>query len=328
MISDAVKKPREFDEVIVYKWSRFFRDAIEALFYIRKLESLDVRVRAVTQDVTDDASGRLLRTILAATDEHASEMIGERTLGGMEENVRRGYANGVAPFGFRSVVAGRLGDKIKKRFEHHPAEADVVRSVFTFYLEGDGTTGTMGIKGVTESLNSKGYRQRNGKPFTVKLVHKMLRNATYAGTYYWNQTDSRTKKAKPREGWVCASAPAIVSKEAFGAVQRKLKDSHWTAQPTRRVNNPFLLSGLIFCGHCGSAVTRGIGKSNRYRYYMCSGRNRVGSAKCKGQYLRMGAVDAAVLDGFIERVLEPKHLVELVRQVQAELRKRDTSAMA
>ena len=53
MIADARQKPRPFDEVVVYNWSRFFRDATEALVYIRELERLNVRVRAVTQDVEE-----------------------------------------------------------------------------------------------------------------------------------------------------------------------------------------------------------------------------------------------------------------------------------
>ena len=326
MISEAGRKPRPFDIVVVYNWSRFFRDATEALFYIRKLDRLGVRVRAVTQDVTDDASGRLLRTILAATDEHASEMIGERTLGGMEENIRQGFVNGIAPFGYRSVAAGQRGDKFKKRFEPAPQEADTVRQIFDLYMQGDGTTGPMGIKKVVEHLNRRDYRQRNGEPFSIKVLHKILRNDTYAGTYYWNKTDSRTLLAKPREEWVTAKVPPIVSQELFDAVQARLKQNNPKMTAPRRVNTPILLSGLIFCGHCGSAMTRGAGKDSRYRYYMCSGKNRVGSAKCRGQWMPMPDVDNAVMDAFIQDVLDPARLIEIVRRVEDEIRAKDVSA--
>lgn len=197
MISAAKGKPRPFDEVVVYNWSRFFRDATEALFYIRELERVDVRVRAVTQDVSNDATGRLVRTILAATDEHASEMIAERTLGGMEENMRRGFANGIAPYGYKSVVVGRHGDKDKKQFKPDPKERAIVQTIFKLYLEGTGRSGPLGVKKIVEHLNAKGCRQRNGKIFNTSFVHLILRKTVCVGTYVWNKRDSRTGKAKP-----------------------------------------------------------------------------------------------------------------------------------
>ena len=320
MISDAKKKPRPFDEVVVYNWSRFFRDATEALFYIRELDRLGVKVRAVTQDVTDDASGRLLRTILAATDEHASEMIGERTLGGMEENVRRGYVNGIAPYGFKSAVVGQHGDKIKKKFEPDPKESQTVQKIFGLYLHGDGITGPLGVKKIVEYLNVNGYRQRQGKVFNVKFVHTIMHNTACAGVYVWNKTDSRSRKTKPESEWIRVEVPSLVSQEIFDATQRQLFANQPRRTPARRVNTPILLSGLIVCGHCGKAMTRGAGKDERYRYYMCSSKNRAGSVVCKGQWLPMAAVDETLVEGFIERILNPDRLIEVIRQVETEVR--------
>jgi DNA invertase Pin-like site-specific DNA recombinase len=130
MVKAAGLKDRPFDVVVVYSWSRFFRDAAQSITYQRDLEKRGVMVRAVSQDIGNDVNGKLLRTILAGTDEHASAMIGDRTLGGMEENIRQGFVNGIPPYGYRAIVAEKRADKIKKRFDPDPKEADIARLIF------------------------------------------------------------------------------------------------------------------------------------------------------------------------------------------------------
>ena len=316
MCAHAAAKTKPFDMVVVYNWSRFFRDAAQSMTYQRELEKRGVNVRAVTQDVSNDSTGRFLRTMLAATDEHASAMIGDRTLGGMEENMRQGFVNGTPPFGYRSVVVEQRGDKMKKRFEADPKEADIARLIFKLYVHGDGAKGPLGISAIVEYLNTKGYRQRRGKQFNIKYVHLMLSNTTYVGRYAWNKTDGRTRLPKPESEWVTATIPALISEELFDTVQRRLKRNNPKVTPPRQVNTPILLSGLITCGHCGGHMTRGAGKDPKYRYYICSTKLRKGTSACQGQWLPMAKVDAVVTEGLISRVLESRRLPEMIRRLQ------------
>lgn len=316
MCSQAGSKPRPFDVVVVYNWSRFFRDAAQSITYQRELEKRGVIVRAVTQDVGNDASGKLLRTILAGTDEHTSAMIADRTLGGMEENMRQGFVNGTPPFGYRAVAVEKRADKVKKRFEPDPKEADLVRLIFKLYVQGDGETGPLGIKSIVEYLNGKGYRQRRGKPFNIKYVHVMLSSTTYVGRYCWNKIDSRTRLPKPESEWVIAKVPALITQELFDTAQRRLKRNNPKVTPPRQVNTPILLSGLLKCGHCGGTMTRGAGKDSKYRYYICSNKLRKGATACKGQWLPMAKIDDVVTEGLIDRVLESSRLPEMIRRLQ------------
>ncbi len=321
MCAAAESKQKPFDVVVVYNWSRFFRDAAQSITYQRELEKRGVVVRAVTQDVGNDASGKLMRTILAGTDEHMSAMIGDRTLGGMEENIRQGFVNGIPPYGYRAVVVEQRADKVKKRFEPNPKEGDIVRLIFRLFVHGDGEAGPLGIKSIVEYLNGKGYRQRQGKAFNVKYVHLMLSNMAYVGSYCWNKTDSRTRQAKPESEWIRATIPALVSEDLFDAVQKRLKRNNPKVMPPRSVNTPILLSGLIKCGHCGGNMTRGAGKTPQYRYYICSNKLRKGATACKGQWIPMAKVDEAVTEGLIAHVLQAPHLTELVRRLQKQTSK-------
>jgi site-specific DNA recombinase len=316
MWAAAGAKQRPFEVVVVYNWSRFFRDAAQSITYQRELEKRGVNVRAVTQDIGNDASGKLLRTILAGTDEHTSAMIADRTLGGMEENIRQGFVNGTPPYGYRSVVVEQRADKAKKRFEPCPKEADIVRLIFKLYVHGDGETGPLGIKSIVEYLNGRGYRQRRSKAFNINYVHLMLRNAAYVGDYCWNKTDSRTRQPKPESEWIKLTIPAVISPEVFDTVQQRLRRNNPKVTPPRTVNTPILLSGLIKCGHCGGHMTRGAGKNPKYRYYICSNKLRKGATACKGQWLPMAAIDEAVTEGLIGRVLQAPHLTGLVRGLQ------------
>jgi hypothetical protein len=74
----------------------------------------------------------------------------------------------------------------------------LVRRIFSLYLEGDGTSGPLGIKKIVSWLNGRHYSYR-GKPFHVSNVDAVLRRTTYMGTHYFNQTDSRSGERRPRD---------------------------------------------------------------------------------------------------------------------------------
>lgn len=80
-----------------------------------------------------------------------------------KENARQGFWNGSLPtIGFRIVDAAQRGVKMKKKLEIDSLHADTVRLIFRLALEGDGTSGPMGIKNIVSSLNKKRMFTRCG----------------------------------------------------------------------------------------------------------------------------------------------------------------------
>lgn len=314
MIEAATGRERPFDLIIVHSFSRFFRDQFEFERYRRKLAKAKVNLVSITQDVGEGATGDLVRSILSKFDEYQSAETAKHVRRSMIANARDGFWNGSSPpLGYKVVIAERRGDKDKKVLAVDEVEAPIIRKIFSLYLEGDGSSGPLGIKKIVSWLNGRNYTYR-GKPFHVSNVDVVLRRTTYMGTHYFNQKDSKTGERRPREEWVPITVPAIIDEETFQTVQARLGQRNPRQTPARVVSGPTLLIGIARCGcpDCGGAMTIRTGKSGQYRYYACSRRATRGETACTGRSIRMEKLDAIVLDALEERVLAPERLPELL----------------
>src|SRR5262249_6345307 len=161
--------------------SRFYRNGAEMELTIRKLRKHGVEVVSVTQPTGDDPSQELMRQIIGIFDEYTSRENGKNVSRAMRESAKQGFWNGTTPpLGYRIAEAERRGSKIKKRLEVDPVEAELVCLIFRLYVEGDGSSGPLGVKETTKWLNEHGYRTRRGATFGVGPVHHILRSSHYA----------------------------------------------------------------------------------------------------------------------------------------------------
>ena len=314
MVEAATARDRPYDLVIVHSFSRFFRDQFEFERYRRKLAKAKVELVSITQDVGEGATGDLVRSILSKFDEYQSAETAKHVRRSMVANANQGFWNGSRPpLGYKVLVAERRGDKDKKVLAVDETEAPLVRRIFSLYLEGDGGTGPIGIKKIATWLNGRGYSYR-GKPFHVSNVDAVLRRTSYAGTHYFNRTNSRTGERRSRDQWVPMEVPPIIDEQSFQAVQARLAERNPRRTPPRVVSGPTLLTGLARCGcqNCQGALTIRTGKSGRYRYYACSRRATRGETACPGHSIRMEKLDDIVLDALEQRVLSPDRLPKLL----------------
>jgi site-specific DNA recombinase len=314
MIEAATARERPYDLIIVHSFSRFFRDQFEFERYRRKLAKAKVNLISITQDVGEGATGDLVRSILSKFDEYQSAETAKHVRRSMVANARDGFWNGSRPpLGYKVVIAERRGDKDKKVLAVDETEAPIVRKIFSLYLEGDGSSGPLGIKKIVSWLNGRNYTYR-GKPFHVSNVDVVLRRTTYMGTHYFNQKDSRTGERRPREEWVAMTVPPIIDEADFQTVQSRLTERNPRQTPARVVTGPTLLTGIARCGrpNCHGALTIKTGKSGQYRYYACSRRATRGETACTGRSIRMEKLDGIVLDALEQRVLAPERLPELL----------------
>lgn len=314
MIEAATARERPYDLIIVHSFSRFFRDQFEFERYRRKLAKAKVALVSITQDVGEGATGDLVRSILSKFDEYQSAETAKHVRRSMIANARDGFWNGSSPpLGYKVVIAERRGDKDKKVLAVDETEVPIIRKIFSLYLEGDGSSGPLGIKKIVSWLNGRNYTYR-GKPFHVSSVDVVLRRTTYMGTHHFNQKDSRTGERRPREEWVPIAVPPIIDEEMFQTVQARLGQRNPRQTPARVVSGPTLLTGIARCGcaNCGGAMTIRTGKSGQYRYYACSRRATRGETACTGRSIRMEKLDGIVLDALEQKVLAPERLPELL----------------
>lgn len=327
MMADALAKPRRFNAVIVYNFSRFFRDNFEFETYRRKLAKAKVELLSATQWVGEGPQASLIRGVITSMDAYASEVNAEQVKMVMAGNAAQGFWNGsIPPFGYRTYVAEVRGKKQKKKLELDPAEAPVARLIFDLKLAGDGSSGPMGVKKIAAWLNGRGHQLR-GKPFSTGTIYAILTKTTYGGTAYYNTTDSRTREKRPQSEWIAVSVPEIVTPEEFDRVQRLLAQNSPKVTPPRVVSSPTLLTGVARCGAgCGGGLMLMTGKSGQYRYYTCASRRTRGVHACSGTTMRAEVLEESVLAALRERLLRPERLEELLRRLldlsDASLKKR------
>ena len=308
MIEAGTSKPAPFDVVVVHSFSRFFRDHFELEFYVRKLAKNGVKLVSITQEMGDDPMHVMMRQIMALFDEYQSKENAKHVMRALKENARQGFWNGsLPPIGYRTVAAEQRGAKVKKKIEIDPLHADTVRLIYRLALEGDGTTGQMGVKNIVSYLNSRRIFTRDGGRWGIGQVHRILTRRTYMGEHEFNKR-TKTKELKPVSEIVTVPVPPIIDRETFDAVQKLLKARNPKVMPARVISGPTMLTGLIHCARCGGAMTIRTGKGGRYRYYACSIKARQGPTACEGMAVPMEKLDDLVADHLEQQLLQPERL--------------------
>ncbi|HEV2548407.1 MAG TPA: recombinase family protein [Stellaceae bacterium] len=314
MVDAATRSDREFDIIVVHSYSRFFRDAFQFEFYLRRLQKHGVRVVSITQETGDDPTSQLIRKIVSLFDEYQSKENAKHTLRAMKENARQGFWNGSPPpYGYRLIEVERRGDRVKRRLEIDPGEAEIVRRIFRLHLHGEGA-GPLGLKAIADHLNRKGIRYRGSRKFSNGLIHRLLTRETYAGRHWFNRRDSKSGAQKSSEEWVPLSVPAIIDDTMLQQARASLSSRSPKVIAPRIVNSPVLLTGLARCATCDGAMTLRTGKSGRYRYYACSTCMRLGTTACKGRALPMAFLDDLVVKRIADRLFTPERLRQLLNE--------------
>jgi len=251
MIEAGTSKPAPFDVVIVHSFSRFFRDHFELEFYVRKLAKNGVKLVSITQEMGDDPMHVMMRQIMALFDEYQSKENAKHVLRALKENARQGFWNGsLPPIGYRVVAAEQRGAKVKKKLEIDPLHAETVRLIYRLALEGDGTSGSMGVKNITAHLNRQRIFTRDGGRWGIGQVHRILTRATYIGRHEFNKR-SKSKELKPVSEVIAVAVPPLIDQATFDAVQAHLRARNPKVTPARVVSGPTLLTGICFCADCG-----------------------------------------------------------------------------
>ena len=319
MIERACDPDHPFDVIVCYAYNRFYRNGADMELAIRKLRKHGVEVVSVTQPTNDDPSSILMRQLIGIFDEATSREIGKNTQRAMRESAKQGFWNGsMAPLGYKIVEAERRGQKIKKKLDVDPVEAEIVRLIYRLYLEGDGTAGPLGVKETTKWLNSHGYRTRRGATFGVGPVHKILTDAYYAtGRKPYGKRDARTGGQHDPSTVIEISIPTIIDMDVFERAQAKLGQSNPRVTPPRIVNGPSLLTGIAVCASCGSGMTRTgtVRRGKAYSYYSCGGCHQKGGSVCRGRHVPVAVLDGIVVNGLKQRLLTPDRLASLLQML-------------
>jgi len=201
----------------------------------------------------------------------------ERIREGMRAKAAKGLGLGKPPFGYKVIVDGTVVPV--------ETEAMVVREMFDLYLSRAG-----GVRTIAKELNDRGVRTRRGQRWSMVTVRDILRNSAYIGTY---------RRFGLR---IPGTYEPIVTPDQYRQVQERMQ----SRSPTRKhlKSDPFPLSGILYCGHCGShmmGVIRrqtwrrkdGARAGQEYRYYQCE--SRINRNACQYRTTRAAELEEAVL---------------------------------
>jgi len=319
MLGYVLDRGNGVEAILVLTTSRFFRDALGARIYKRKLKKAGVRVISITQEVSEDPTGTFIEGIFELQDQYESDINAFHTLRGMVENARRGYFNGSRPpFGYSAVsIVDERGNK-KTKIAPDEGESKIVRRIFDLYINGDKGR-RIGIKRLTEILNQEGNLNRKGK-WSKQTVQVCLSNPLYIGEYYFNKKNHRTGEIKDRDEWIRIPVEPLIEREIFEEARsiREIRQPTSKHPPSVTASRT-LLTGILHCGICGARMVIETAKSNQYRYYNCSNYIRRGRSTCKGNRIPEADLDSQILKYLSQKFFTHERIREIIVHVNREL---------
>lgn len=145
----------------------------------------------------------------------------------------------------------------------------------------------------------------------------------YVGEYFFSKKNNRTGEIKDRREWVRIPVAPLIDRELFEEA-RSLRESR---QPTPKhppsvTASRTLLTGILYCGKCGSRMVIETAKSNQYRYYSCSSYIRRGRSSCRGNRLPEADLDTQILKHLSKKFFTRKRIREIIVHVNRELTER------
>ena len=275
------------DYILTKSTTRFARNTVDSLTWIRKLRAIGIGVYFEEQNLdSSKVENETLIGFFSVMAQSESESISGNVKWGIHKRMRNGtYAVRFDMLGYRK------GDDGQPYIVHE--EAEIVRALFNRFLDG----ATMGQ--LKDFLESQKILTRQGKEeWSASVIRKMLSNEKYVGDVLYQKTycvDCISKKVKVNRGEVTRylisnnHAP-IIDRDTFNLVQAELSrrnsknkkmDSAITEQG--KYSGKFALSELLICGSCGSYYRRRakVANGKTTQYWRCINRLEHGKKYCK-----------------------------------------------
>ncbi|MBQ5315817.1 MAG: recombinase family protein [Oscillospiraceae bacterium] len=245
MISLAKTRPKPFDIILVWKFSRFARNREDSIVYksmLRKQCKIDVI--SVSEQIGEDKTSILIEALLEAMDEYYSINLAEEVKRGMNEKFSRGGVVTAPPFGYK------MGDG---RFIPDDETAPVVRMIFDDYISG------LGMRKIATKLNDMGIKTRKGNSFQNRNVEYILTNPTYIGKLRRNTDGKEVTDRYYRSADISVvdgQHEPIISDEVFKKAGEKLSENrkHYNSNIRKDDGAGFMLKGLVRCSSCGATL--------------------------------------------------------------------------
>lgn len=243
LIGTAKAKPKPFEAILLWKFSRFARNRDDAVFYKSVLrKQLHIEVISISEPIVEGKLGILMEALIEAMDEYYSINLAEEVKRGMEEKHRRGELQAPPSFGY-TVKNNILIPK--------EPEATYIKEIFRKFCGGEG------FYPIAKWLNTIDIRTYRGNPFENRTIEYILRNPVYIGKLRWNPAGISSRDfSSPDIVLTDGKHQPLIDMETWDAAQIRIADLKATRKYHKASHgcNKDWISGLIRCSTCGATM--------------------------------------------------------------------------
>lgn len=277
MIEDC--KSGLIDIIIAKSISRFARNTVDTLNVVRLLRNLDIDVYFEKENIhTLNMDSEMFLTLYSAFAQAESESTSQNVKMGYRAKMKRGEPCGtIACYGF-------IWDKNTKILSINKTEAEIIKKIFSYYIEGFGSSI------ISKKLNDEKVKAPDGgNVWHPSVIRQMLRNVKYVGDlcgqrFFVENPIShkllRNRGQKPMY-YVRNHHEAIIDRETFEKAQEiynsrsiKIKDGK---EYCEKYSLRYTFSSMIYCQYCGHTYVRRCTKyknkngiTHNHIYWTCS----------------------------------------------------------
>ena len=268
------KKKPKFDEIWIKNTSRFARNVVSAEL-INKLREKQVFVFFMEENInTRDTTKDQMLAFRQVFDQEESKSKSSKVIQGFKSKAMQGkiITNGLL-YGYDYIP------KPEERLVINPAESEIVKRIFTEYIDGKG------IRQIVNGLNADGIRTRKGNEWHNSTVGRILENEKYYGCNNSLKYDSGIvfckHYAKPKEKYgteISDKIEPIITKEMFDKCQEIMQSRRNSGCQLGIYHGISKYAGLLFCGKCEKPYNRNVDAGRPF--YNCRTKKLKGTKFC------------------------------------------------
>ena len=335
-----------FDVVVAEALDRLSRDQEDIAALFKRLQFAGIRL--VTLGEGD--IGVLHIGLKGTMNALFLKDLADKTRRGLRGRVEAGKSGGGNAYGYDVVRSHDAnGEPARGGRAINPAEAQVVREIFTRYAAGEAP------RRIAFGLNARRIPAPRGGAWSASTLNGnrsrgtgVLNNEMYVARLVWNrlsyakdpETGKRRSRPNADDAVIAIEAPelAIVPRELWDAVKARQAGldektaAKKEANPSADAPIPFwskrrpryLFSGLMCCSVCGG----GFSKISEAHFGCSTARNKGGTACANRLTIRRDALEAIVMDGLRSRLMDPALFKVFAEEFAAEWNRLQSEAGA
>ena len=331
MLSD-IESGQGVDYILVYKLSRFGRNAADILNSLELIQTYDVNLICIEEGIdSSQTSGKLLISVLSAVAEIERENILEQTMNGRREKARQGLWNGgPAPYGYT------LKDN---KLYINEDEAELVRLIYDKYVNTN-----IGYTGIAKYLNLQGIKKvvrtdRMIEEWSAHFINLILENPVYCGKIAYGRRTLEKVKGKKNEykrinaiDYITVNGlhEPLVSEDVWNKAKEKRQATGKKFASKYGKDRTHLLTGLLKCPVCNGPMysnrhcwTKRDGTYKEVGYYVC-GRNKHDRGKfCDYKAdLKKSVIEPLVIEA-VKEIVSEKYFAQAIKDRIVSIGKND-----